>query len=153
MPGLLITSLHLPGRSAKNAIEGLREDSGQSLIELAFVLPSFLLLAFGLINFCMIMFGIGNVSFASRQAARYACLHSQTSLVPVDQPTIDTMIAPYVFKYPSNTYSDQLSYPSGSNTVGATATVKITITYKVVLPFLSIPVIPLSFAASGIITQ
>ena len=147
MPKLLIAS----GRNA--AAEGLRDESGQSLIELALILPSFFLLMFGLINFCMIMFGLGNLSFASRQAVRYACLHSNTSTLPVDQTRIDAMVAPYVFKYPSNTYSDQLYYPGGSNMVGATATVNITITYKVVLPYLTVPSIPLSFTASGIITQ
>lgn len=148
MPKLLSPRTH---RTAP--FRGLRDDSGQSLIELALILPSFFILTFGLINFCMIMFGLGNLSFASRQAVRYACLHSNTSLLPVDQSKIDTLVAPYVFKYPNNTYSDQLTYPGGSNIVGATASVKITITYKVVLPFLTVPTIPLTFTASGTITQ
>lgn len=153
MSKLLSAALRLVLSHRNVAAERVRNDSGQSLVELALVLPTFFVLMIGFINFCIIMFGLCNLSFASRQADRYACLHSSTSLLPVTQPKIDALVAPYVFKYPSNTYSDLLSYPTGTNIVGGTASVKITITYKIVLPFLTTSTIPLSFTASGTIVQ
>lgn len=145
----------LLGDYARHCVAGQphSDDCGQSLIELALVLPVFLLLTIGLMNVCIVLFGIGNLSFASRQASRYACLHSQTSVKPVDQTTIDAMIAPYVFKFPTNTYSNQISYSAGGNVIGGRVTVSINITYKVTLPYLTLPAIPLSFSASGTIVQ
>jgi Flp pilus assembly protein TadG len=132
----------------------LRDDSGQSMVELGLVLPMFFAMAFGFINICMAMFGLCNLSFACQHAVRYACLHSSTSLSPASQSTIDTQVAPFIFKYPSNTHSDTLSYAGSGNVVGGTATVAVSITYSLmVLPFAKIPAVTLSSSASGTIIQ
>lgn len=151
MSQLLISTPRSARSRRKPSPKGLREESGQSLIELALVLPLFFALMIAFINFCMVMFGACNLSYACRQADRYACLHSSTSLLPMSQATIDAQVAPYVFRYPSNSYTDKLS--NGSNAVGGTATVTVTITYNIALPFMSIPAFTLSSTASGAIVQ
>jgi len=151
MPRLLTSTLGSMRAKRHPSAGWLRDDSGQSLIELALILPMFFVLMIGFINFCMVIFGFSNIAYACRQADRYACLHSHTSLLPVTNSTIDALVAPYVFNYPSNSYTDTLS--NGSNAVGGTATVAVKITYKIVLPFISIPTITLSSSASGTITQ
>jgi Flp pilus assembly protein TadG len=144
MPPLL-TLLPAPRR--------LRDDSGQSMIELAVMLPLLFAVMFGFIQFCMVMLGLSNISFAARLADRYACLHSSTSLSPVSQTKVNTLVARFVIKYPSNTYSSQLTYGGSGNVVGGTATVKVSVTYTMVIPFKTIPNITLSSTASGTIIQ
>jgi len=131
----------------------LRCDSGQSLIELALVLPMFFALFIGFINLCMVMLGLCTLSYICRQADRYACLHSPASMLPVSQSTISAQVAPFVFSYPSNTYTATLTYSGTGNVVGGTAVVTVRITYNITLPFVTIPAATLSSSASGTIIE
>ena len=118
MPRLLSAASRALRAHRRNPVVSLRDDSGQSLIELAVVLPLFFMMVIGFINFCMVMFGLCSISYACRQAARYASLHSSASQSPVTQSTIDAQVARFVLKYPSNTYSDTLTYTGSGNVVG-----------------------------------
>ena len=133
----------------------LREDGGNALIEMAVSLPVFFMFAFGLINFALIMFGVCNITYASRYVSRYACLHSSTSYVPATSQTMTNMVLPYIFRYPSNTYSTSVSYSGGGsgNAVGNTVTVQVTVSYNIVLPFYTYKGLVISSSASGTIIQ
>jgi len=108
---------------------GLRRQSGNTLIEMALVLPMVFLMTFGLIDFALVLFGMGNVNFASRAALRYATLHSATSYSPTTQADLNRIISPYVFRYPSNTYAINSAYYN-ANTVGSGICITVSITYK-----------------------
>jgi Flp pilus assembly protein TadG len=56
-----------------------RDDSGQSLVEFAFVSPIFFLLLFALIQFGLIMGGQNGVVNAVRETARYAATYQVAS--------------------------------------------------------------------------
>ena len=55
---------------------------GQTLVELALVLPLFLMVIFGIIALGMGVFYQQQISNAAREAARYASIHSASSLFP-----------------------------------------------------------------------
>lgn len=115
----------------------LRGDScGQSLIEVALLLPIVFLLTFGLVQFCLLVFSLGNANFACRVASRYASVHSLSSYTPATQQNLLNVIAPYIYPYPSNTYGVTVSYVNqdlsrGTNTVGCRVIVTLRVAYPV----------------------
>ena len=129
------------------------DQTGQGLIELALVLPVFLLLIFGFISFAMVMYGISNATFATRLLIRYACVHSSTSYKPISTTDATTVVAPYMNNFPSNTYSITPSWGTGGPTVGSKATVTIAITYNISLPGLTLSPLTVHTSASGIVVQ
>ena len=152
MPQLPVSGV-LMRRSCRGFVKG---EGGNALIEMAVSLPVFFMFAFGLINFALVMFGVCNITYASRYATRYACLHSTTSYVPATNQTISSMVPQYVFRYPSNTYSTTVSYSGAGgtgNVVGNTVTVQINVTYNISLPFYSYNGLNISSIASGTIIQ
>ena len=60
-----------------------RGHRGQALVELALVLPLFLMVLFGIIILGIGVFYQQQVTNAAREAARYAAIHSATALKPV----------------------------------------------------------------------
>jgi Flp pilus assembly protein TadG len=130
----------------------LGEESGASLVEVALVLPVVFLMTFGLINFALIAFGLGNLGYANRSALRYASIHSNTSLVPATSTSIANVVKPFIFPYPSNTYSTTVTYSPG-NAVGSQVRVLTIVTYTVILPGFILHGPVLTSQSSGIITQ
>ena len=149
--------------SHPSLLQSFRNDDGATLVEIAVTLPIFFLLVFGLINFALVMFGFCNISYASRAAARYACLHSATSSpdTTVAQATttantattISTLVGRFIYAYPSNTYSSSLTYSGSGNQVGNTATVTVTITYNLSMPLFTYNGLTLKSTATGVIIQ
>ena len=119
-------------------------EQGNTLIELALVLPVFFTVLLGFIYFAMLMFQICNVTYASRVAMRYACLHSVATTQPTSTQDITGIVAPMIFLYPPNTSTTALTYSSG-NVIGSTASVTVTLSFQMGIHF--------STAASGAITQ
>lgn len=129
------------------------DELGQSLIELALVLPVFLLMIFGFINFAMVMYGLSNATYASRMLIRYACVHSSTSYTPITTAAIANYIAPYMNNFPSNTYTATTSWSSGAPAVGSSISVTLSITYHVTLPGFTLSPLTVSTSASGVVVQ
>ena len=129
------------------------DQTGQGLVELALVLPVFLLLLFGFISFAMVMYGLSNATFATRLLVRYACVHSSTSYRPVSTVDATSLVAPYMNNFPSNTYSITPSWSTGGPAVGSNATVTIAITYHIALPGLTLSPLTVHTSASGIVVQ
>ena len=65
------------------ALKRRREPGGQTLVELVLVLPMFLMVIIGIITLGIGVFYQQQISNAAREAARYASIHSATSLNPV----------------------------------------------------------------------
>ena len=119
-------------------------DQGNTLIELAFVLPVFFTIVVGFIYFALFLLGYANITYGSRQAMRYACLHSIANAQPTSLTNVNAIIQPLILSYPANISSTALTYSSG-NIVGSTATVTVTLNYQAGLSFHA--------TASGTVTQ
>ena len=135
------------------ALSRFAEEPGQSLIELALVLPVFLLLVFGFISFVMVIYGLSNATYASRLLIRYACVHSSTSYKPISSSDVTAIVAPYMNNFPSNTYTITPSWSTGSPTLGGNATVSIAITYHITLPGFTLSPLTVQTSASGSVVQ
>lgn len=130
----------------------LHQESGSGLLEFALVLPVFFLLVFGFIDFALVMANVCNATFATRSALRYTSLHSQTSYVPAKPDDVTNIVTPFLLPYPRSTSKTTLSYSKG-NTVGSLATIEVDLTYRLILPGLTMDAFTIRTQASGAVVQ
>lgn len=115
----------------------LREEDGGAVLETALLLPLLLLLIIGAMQISVLLFGYCSASFAARNAVRFASLHSSTSLVPATAASMQASITPYMWMgTQSAAPTITPSWPSG-NIVGYPVSVSASVTYNVVLPFMT----------------
>lgn len=127
-------------------------EEGQTLIEMAVALPVFCMMLFGIFGFAIVLFGWCNITYASRAAARYASLHSGTSLVPATTATVSAVVTPYLVAVAAGGSSTTVTYTPG-NTIGATVKVSVSAKYNVVMPFTSYNSFTMTSAAQRTITR
>ncbi len=105
-------------------MRSLRDEQGSSLVEMALVLPIFLVLLVGLMQMSLTLYNYCSAVAAVRAGARYASLHSNSSGNPVTQAQINSIVtgnlklagsqAPYVIL----AYGDRNGGSGGGNFVG-----------------------------------
>lgn len=119
---------------------------------MALALPVFFLLIFGLFNFAIVLYGYGNATFACRVAARFASMHSSTSIAPCSSSSITSLVTPYLFTVAQDQVSVATSWPSG-NTVGNTVTVSVSVVYPIGIPYFSLSQITVGSTAQRTIMR
>lgn len=108
-------------------------EEGSALIELALVLPVFLLVIFGILQCSLILFAYCNITYASHAAVRYASLHSSSSITPATSISVGTMIAPFVWYAPANDVLVMVTWlPSSS--IGSTVAVQVQMNLPFAIP-------------------
>lgn len=118
-------------------------DAGQSAIEMALAMPLFFVIVFGMIQASLLLQTYCNATYACRNAARYASIHSSTSLAPSTSSQIQTMVRSGLFLNASITptitvsYLDPSSLATSTNTVGNLVFVKATWGQRMVIPFIT----------------
>ncbi len=133
-------------RLARGLARGMAQQRGGTTIEMAFVLPTFFLLLFGLFSFSIVLFGYSNATFASRAGARYASLHSSTSLAPDSTAIVQSIVMPYLFAATSGAVTVTTTW-SPANTVGSSVQVSVKIVYPIQVPLLALQQITVSSSA------
>jgi len=128
-----------------------RDQSGGTLLEMAVVLPPFFLLLFGLFEFSIVMLGYCCAAFAGREAARYASVHSSTSVSPCTTASIQALAKTQIWA-PSATITVTPTWPSG-NTVGNTVKISISVAYPVGLAVISLSTVTVTGYAQRTITR
>lgn len=131
-----------------------REEVGSELVEFALVMPAFVMLLFGIAAFGIVTFGLCNITFATRAAARYASVHSSTSLVPATVASVTAVMTPFLVAVPSGGATTTVTYsPTNSNTIGSTVTVRVDAKYAAGIPFTSFRTFTVSSSAQRTITR
>jgi len=142
----------LPSKSFRRSVgERLGDQSGNAMVELAFALPMFLALLFGIIGFAIVFFDYENANFACKQAARYASLHSSSSLSPCDSTQVGSIVKQFQM-ISSQSSNVSVSWPSG-NTIGGTVTVSVNATYPLSIPFVNVSSVSISASAQRTIMR
>jgi Flp pilus assembly protein TadG len=141
----------LAGWSGGSDVEG-GGDSGQAMVEMAVVLPILFLLLFGTFEFSIVLFGYGNAAYASRVGARYASLHSSTSLAPSSSSVISSLVQPYLWAAPSGAATVATKW-SPSNTIGSTVSVSVKIVYPIGMPLIALSQITVGSTAQRTILR
>lgn len=131
----------------------LAKDDGGAVLEVALVMPVFLLMVVGAMQLAIVLLGYCSASFAVRNAVRYASMHSSTSLSPATTATVQHAITPWLWMGSIiGTPTLAVSWPSG-NYVGAPVTVSLTQAYGTVLPYASKPQLTTNCAASRVVVR
>jgi len=104
------------------------------MIEMALVLPVFLLLLFGIFNFSIVLFGRGSAIYGADVAARYAAMHSSTAVVPSTLASVTSAATEYLLSTSNSPPTVTTTY-NPANTIGATVTVTVSIPYPLTIPF------------------
>ncbi len=113
-----------------------QQDAGQTIIELALALPVLFLMIFGFINFALVMHQLSNITYGAHAAARYAGVHSDATIAPATTASVTSFMSPFLSSYPANVSTVTVTYPgTGTNTVGGTVQVVVTLTYTLHIPF------------------
>jgi Flp pilus assembly protein TadG len=96
-------------------LRALRGESAQATIEMMVSLPLFLLVVFGMIQCSLMLEGYCNATYACRNAARYASVHSSTSLAPSVSTDIQTVVKSNLLMGASITPTINVNYFNASN--------------------------------------
>jgi Flp pilus assembly protein TadG len=138
-------------RLRPGAIEGtLREQSGQTALEMAFVLPTFFLLLFGLFQLSIALFDYGNATFAAREGVRYASVRSSASPSPCTSATVTAYVTNFLPTVTSSQLTITPTWASG-NVIGGTVKVAVKIVYPINIPFFTLTSITMNTTAQRII--
>lgn len=131
------------------------EEQGQSAIEMALAMPLFLMVVFGMVETAIVMQTYCNATYACRNAARYAALHSPSSLAPTTAAQVHTMVQSGLFlnaaisptitvQYSTATFSSSTAptfSSGGTNAIGYLVQVKATWSQTMTIPLIA----PISF--------
>jgi len=118
---------------------------------MAVVLPTFLLLLLGFMQFAIVLFDYENATFACETAARYASLHSSTSLSPGTTASVTSIVQTYLWA-PANSSTIRVTW-SPSNTIGSTVNVSVNATYQISIPFTSLTTAKINTSAQRTIMR
>jgi Flp pilus assembly protein TadG len=129
--------------SVRRRLRAFGGEAGQAAIEMAFVLPLFLATVFGMMQSALLLQTYCNATYACRNAARYASIHSSTSLAPSTASQIQTMVQTGLFLNASIrptitvSYLNPNNFAVATNTVGNLVNVKATWGQSMVIPFMN----------------
>ncbi len=116
-------------------------DSGTALIEMAVCLPLFLALVFGMFEYSIVMFTYCNATYACRNSARYASMHSTASLSPASAPQVKALVSSGLFLSSAITPTINVTYinpttgVTTTNTIGNLVEVSASWSQTVKIPF------------------
>jgi Flp pilus assembly protein TadG len=68
------------------------EQHGQAIIEMAVAMPLFILMIMGTFELSMMMMSYCSANYAARMAARYASIHSSSSLSPATVASVTAVV-------------------------------------------------------------
>ena len=108
-------------------------EEGSALLELALVLPVFLLVIFGILQCTLTLFAYGNITYASLAAVRYASLHSSSGSAPATSTSVRTMMTPFIWCALANDVSVMVTW-SPSRNVGSTVQVQVNLPLAIPFP-------------------
>jgi Flp pilus assembly protein TadG len=110
---------------------------GTHIVELALILPVFLLFIFATLDFALIMWAYGTVSEASRAGARYAMVHGSMAASPVgptaNDSTVQTQVQNNALALNTANLTVTSSWPDGDNKPSHRVTVTTTYNCKPIL--------------------
>ena len=121
-----------------------KKNSGQAVVELAFVLPVLILLVAGILEFGLFFNSYLNVAFASKEGARIASLDTNA--------TDQTVTAAVTATVPFSSSATVTVSPAVPRVTGSPVTVTVSTTYTFITPVISalVPSNPYTISSSTV---
>jgi Flp pilus assembly protein TadG len=139
----------------------LPDPNGATIIEAAIILPVYFLVLFGVFEYAIVLSGWAGATYGARQAARYASIHSPTSLAPCGSassagcPQETALIQPFIWGAANNGLTVNTKWV-GTTTNGAIGTwvvVNVTVQYHLIIPYSKLTAITVGNQAQYPITR
>ncbi len=132
----------------------LHEEDGSEILEVALVLPVFLMFSYGLLQILLFLYCYVAATYGSRAAVRYATQHGAASLTPCSQADLQNIVSSYAAVLPSS--SVVITTPNwapSTATVGSTVTVQVQLSYSTVRAVSGFSNLAVTTTASGVVLQ
>ena len=114
------------------------QEKGAAMVEVALVLPIFLLVIVGTVQFCILLFGYCSATYACAIAARYIAVHGSGSVSPcASLSVLKSVVTPYLWG-PASSASFTSTNSTWPPVPGQTVAIRISFQYPVVIPFTKI---------------
>jgi Flp pilus assembly protein TadG len=140
-------------------IRGRGSESGAAMIEMAIALPIYLLIVFGLFECSIVLSTYCSATYACRDGARYASLHSASSLSPASVSQISAMVQSELFLRATMaptvnvTYTNPSTGATATNAVGNMVLVSASWGQTLTIPFLSSQNFTIATQAYQVVTR
>jgi Flp pilus assembly protein TadG len=129
-----------------------RYQSGQALVEFSIIAASVLMLIFALINCALAVYQYNFVSFAAREATRYAAVRGSTS----GSPASTTDITNFVDAEANGLNTSKLTVSTTwipDNKPGSAVQIQVTYPFSFAIPFLNLISVNLTSTSQLVIMQ
>ena len=129
-------------------------DSGQAMVEFVLIATAFFLLTFGIIEMGLAVYTYNTISEASREAVRYAAVHSPTSANPVTNAQIQQVAINAANGMNLTSSNVAVSWPADQNLPTMDdAEVQISYSYGISIPFMSAMTVRLTSTSRMLVSQ
>ena len=139
-------------RVMKATYHDRRLSRGQSAVELALIASVFLLVLFGIIQLSRAVYSYNLVSYAARDATRYAIVHGSDSITPATSAAVKNFVLNESNGVDASQFTVATTWTPNNS---PSSTVKVVVTYNFALsiPFFGSVTLPLSSTSQMVISQ
>jgi Flp pilus assembly protein TadG len=131
-----------------------RYERGQAMLEFAGIATAFLIVMFAIIEMGLAVYTYNTISEASREAVRYAAVHSPTSANPVTNAQIQQVAMNAATGVALSSSNVTVTWPADPNLPSIDdAEVQITYNYSLNIPFMSSVTLPLTSTSRMLVSQ
>lgn len=130
-----------------------REEDGNELLEVALVLPVFLMFTFGLLQMMLFLYCYVAATYGSRAAMRYATQHGAASITPCAAADLQAIVRSYAAVLPAGSVVVTPTWTSSTHAVGTAVTVKVSLSYATAFAVSGFSSLAVTTTASGYILQ
>lgn len=129
-----------------------RYKRAQASAEFAVIAVAVLMLLFGLINCALAVYDYNFVSYAAREATRYAAVRGSSSVSPASTTDIKNFVVAQASGLDTTQITVSATW-SPDNNPGSAVEIQVTYPFRFAMPFLTLSVANLSSKSQLVITQ
>ena len=114
-----------------------RYAKGQTYVEFAICAAALLMLLFALVNFSLVLYAYNFVSYAAREATRYAAVRGSSNPSPAGATDITNLITQEAYGLNGKNLKITTTW-SPDNKPGSTVAVQVQYTFNFMVPFIAL---------------
>lgn len=130
-----------------------RDEDGGEILEIALVMPVFLMFTFGLLQMLLFLYCYVAATYGSRAALRYAAQHGAASITPCVASDLQAIVRSYASVLPASSVVVTPTWASAAHTVGTLVTIQVSLSYSTSLTISGFSNLAVTTTASGYILQ
>ena len=125
---------------------------GQTMVEFAMVASVFLLLLMGIVQMGRAVYSYNFVSYAARDATRYAIVHGSKSLTPAATSDVQNFVVKEAHGFDTSQFTVTTTW-SPNNNPGSFVNVVVKYNFSLSIPFFGKVNLPLTSTSQMVISQ